>query len=229
MIRCVAIDDEPLALTVIHHHMRGIAGFIIEASFTDARKGLQHLLTTPTDLLLLDVQMPDLDGLQLLGALATKPLVVLTTAHREHALPGYELEVLDYLLKPIPLDRFRKAMDRVRRRMAEMQGKGGGERIALRSGHTDVFIDLDDVLYFEAFDDYVKVNRKGHRPLLAMVTMKELQDRLPGERFVRVHRSFIVQLRMVQRAQGRKLFLEGTGIPVGHTYRTVVDRRLGLG
>lgn len=228
MIRCVAIDDEPLALTVIHHHMRGIPGFIVDATFTDPRKGLEHLRTNATDLLLLDVQMPDLDGLQLLKRLEVRPLVVLTTAHREHAIPGYELEVLDYLLKPIPLERFITAMDRVRNRIAEREGKVSGERITLRSGHMDVFVELDEVLYFEAFDDYVKVIRQGQRPLLTMITMKELQDQLPGDRFVRVHRSYIVQLRKVLRAKGRMLFLDGAEIPVGHTYSAVVERQLGL-
>lgn len=228
MIRCVAIDDEPLALTVIHHHMRGIPGFIVDASFTDPIKGLAHLSRTPTDLLLLDVQMPDMDGIQLLKQLDPRPLIVLTTAHREHAVPGYDLDVVDYLLKPIPFDRFIRAMDRVRKEYELRSANQTGERITLRVGHENVFVDLDDVLYIEAFDDYVKVVRRRHRPLLSLITMKDLQDQLPEDRFQRVHRSYIVQLGKVSRAKGRRLYIDEVAIPVGLTYQSVVTERLGL-
>lgn len=223
MITCVAIDDEPLALGLVLDHIAATPKLRLAASFTDAIAGLEHVREQPPELLLLDVQMPDITGLQLIRALTKPPLVILTTAFSEHAVEGFDLEVVDYLLKPFSLDRFQKAVDRVERRLA---GGAGPTHITVRSGHESVRLALDDITHLEGMDDFVKFHRTAMRPVVCKMTMKAALDLLPGDRFVRIHRSYIVDWHKVTRVSSDQVVVGEVAVPIGETFAAGVRARV---
>ena len=225
MITCVAIDDEPLALGLVLDHIAATPRLRLMASFTDAITGLEHVHRQPPDLLLLDVQMPDITGLQLIRALPRPPLVILTTAFTEHAVEGFDLEVVDYLLKPFDLDRFQKAVGRAERRLAGTSSPGA-THVMVRSGHESVRLAVDDITHVEGMDDFVKFHRTGGRPVVCKLTMKAAMDLLPAGRFVRVHRSFIVDWAKVTRVRSDQVVLDQLAVPIGETYAAAVRTRL---
>lgn len=224
MITCVAIDDEPLALGLVLDHIAATPKLKLMASFTDAIAGLEHVRDHTPQLLLLDVQMPDITGLQLIRALPAPPLVILTTAYTEHAVEGFDLEVVDYLLKPFDLARFQKAVDRVERRLTG-QSSPGPSHITVRSGHENVRLALDDISHVEGMDDYVKFHRPGVRPVVCKMTMKSALDLLPADRFLRVHRSFIVDLHRVTRFDRDSISVGDVAVPIGETYARALRSR----
>lgn len=225
MITCVAIDDEPLALGLVLDHIAATPKLKLAASFTDAIAALEHVRRQPPDLLLLDVQMPDITGLQLIRTLPTPPLVILTTAFAEHAVDGFDLEVVDYLLKPFDLSRFQKAVDRVERRLTS-NPSAEPTHVVVRSGHESVRLAIDDITHVEGMDDFVKFHRRGVRPVVCKMTMKAALDLLPAERFIRVHRSFIVDWNKVTRVSGDQVVLGDMMMPIGETYASAVKGRL---
>ncbi|MBK8614618.1 MAG: DNA-binding response regulator [Flavobacteriales bacterium] len=227
MITCVAIDDEPLALGLVLDHIAATPKLQLVASFTDAIAGLDHVRQRPPDLLLLDVQMPDITGLQLIRALPKPPLVILTTAYSEHAVEGFDLEVVDYLLKPFGLARFQKAVDRAVQRLTSVGAPSATPaHIIVRSGHDSVRMVIDDITHVEGMDDYVKFHRPGVRPVVSNMTMKAALDLLPRHRFLRVHRSFIVDQEKVTQISSNTVTLGDLSLPIGETYSIVVKARL---
>lgn len=229
MIRCVAIDDEPLALGLVLDHIAATPKLRLDASFTDAIAGLEHVRAHPPDLLLLDVQMPDITGLQLIRALPKPPLVILTTAFSEHAVDGFDLEVVDYLLKPFGLARFQKAVDRAEQRLVNRSGPSVPTFITVRSGHESVRLVLDELTHLEGMDDFVKFHRANVRPVVCKMTMKAALDLLPAERFVRVHRSYIVDWQKVTRVSSDQIVLGDVAVPIGETYAAWVRERTRAG
>lgn len=225
MITCVAIDDEPLALGLVLDHIAATPGLRLQASFTDAISGLAHVRNQAPDLLLLDVQMPDITGLQLIRALPKPPLVILTTAFAEHAVEGFDLEVVDYLLKPFGLERFHKAVDRAERRL---NGLASNEptHVTVRSGHDTVRLAVEDITHVEGMDDFVKFHRAGVRPVVCKMTMRAAMDLLPAQRFLRVHRSYIVDRNKVTRISSEQVVLGELALPIGETYAAGVRERL---
>lgn len=224
MITCVAIDDEPLALGLVLDHITATPKLQLMASFTDAIAGLEHVRRDTPDLLLLDVQMPDITGLQLIRALPKPPLVILTTAFAEHAVEGFDLEVVDYLLKPFDLARFQKAVDRVERRLAA-PASSSVTHITVRSGYDSVRLALDEITHVEGMDDFVKFHRSGQRPVVCKMTMKAAMELLPSARFVRIHRSFIVAWAKVERITSDQVVLGDLALPIGETYLQAVKER----
>lgn len=225
MITCVAIDDEPLALGLVLDHIAAAPKLKLQASFTDAIAGLEHVRKQPPDLMFLDVQMPDITGLQLIRALPKPPLVILTTAFTEHAVEGFDLEVVDYLLKPFSLDRFQKAVERAERRLTA-RSSPGPTHITVRSGHESVRLALDELTHLEGMDDFVKFHRSGVRPVVCKMTMKAAMDLLPPDRFVRVHRSYIVDWNKVTRVSSDQVVLGEIALSIGDTYASAVRERL---
>ena len=206
MITCVAIDDEPLALGLVMDHIAATPALHAQGAFTDAIAGLEHVREHLPDLLFLDVNMPDITGLELIRALRKPPLVVLTTAYAEHAVEGFELEVVDYLLKPFGLARFQKAVERAERLLMQATG-AEPTHITVRSGHESVRLALDELTHVEGMDDFVKFHRQGVRPVVCKLTMKAALELLPGARFLRIHRSYIVDVHKVTRLNSEYVFL----------------------
>lgn len=222
-MRCIALDDEPIALTLLSSFVKRTPGLELTGAFTDPREALSALQGVACDLLLLDLHMPHIHGFDILKRLSDPPVAVITTAHGQHAAASYDLEVADYLMKPFTYERFLAAVERARSRHANREEAS----IHVRSGLDTLRVPLSEITHVEAFDDHVKVHRLGHRPLVASSTMKTMEELLPDQRFMRVHRSYIVQWTKVSVVRERRVHVPGADLPVGDTYWPAVKKRMG--
>jgi len=217
----LAIDDEPMALEVVRALARKIPFLELQAGFTDAFAAMQHLQAAPVDLLLLDINMPDISGLELVRSLPNKPLVVFTTAHAEHAVTSFELDAVDYLLKPFSLARFaqacNKAQELLQLRSQAAQPAKPVDYMFLKTGYEQVKVRFDDILYLEAAGNYVTFVLPGKR-LLSRLTLSEVLDLLPAGQFARVHRSFVVARNKVDKIERHQLSVGGSLVPIGASY-----------
>lgn len=219
MMTCIAIDDEPLALEVVRKLAAKIPELKLLGTYTDALEAKEIIPIQKPQLLLLDIQMPDISGLQFYRQLPFQPIVVFTTAYREYAADGFEVDAVDYLLKPFTLLRFQQA---IRKANARLQQLPVAEPPALYIHHEYKLlrIPLSDIIYVEALDDYVKIHTKG-KHYLTLMPLKQMQEKLPPQLFIRIHRSYLVAKNQIQFVQFRKLgLLTGLELPVGETYRT---------
>jgi two-component system LytT family response regulator len=224
-INCIAIDDEPLALDVIGHHAEKIPYLNLSAKITNSLEAIDVLHKVKIDLVFLDIQMPDLTGFELLRTLNNKPLVIFTTAYPNYALESYELDAIDYLVKPIPFDRFLKSVNKVKQRISTpvetiqtSSSRPSPEFIFIKTEYKTVKIFLDDILYIESEKDYVAFQLKNEK-ILSLLSMKSVEEYLPKENFIRVHRSFIVAFNKIQEIERYNIIIDKKMIPVGDNYR----------
>lgn len=223
---CIAIDDEPLALEVIKKYVSDTPLVHLVNTFTDAIQALTFLKTQQVDLLILDIQMPDISGIQFLQSLQHRPMVIFTTAYAEYAVKGFELEAVDYLVKPIKFDRFVNALEKAIRLMSMRNAVAAGvdeEFLFVKSGYGTVRVNFNEILYIEGLDDYIKIHfTDEQRPVLSLMSLKSVLEKLPAGRFMRVHRSFIVALKNVRSVRKKYVFLDALKIPIGDTYADAV-------
>jgi DNA-binding LytR/AlgR family response regulator len=191
LITAIAIDDEPIALDVIRSHAAKVPFVDLKAEFTDAFKAMDYLQREPVDLLFLDIKMPDISGIDLLTCLNKKPLVIFTTAYTEHAVTSFELDAVDYLLKPFALTRFIKACNKAYELYSFRNTAEVKDYIFLKTGYEQVRVNFDDIYHLEATGNYVNFILKDSKVLTRM-TITEVEALLPAEKFIRIHRSFIV-------------------------------------
>jgi DNA-binding LytR/AlgR family response regulator len=221
MIRCIAIDDEPLALDIIENYISKLPELKLEGRYTNPLEALEVLNKNTVDLLFLDIQMSELSGIQLLKALPNPPVVIFTTAYQKYALEGYELDVADYLLKPIPFERFLKAVNKVKdllslqRNTAEQNPLK--DYIFVKSDYQLVKINLDDIIYIEGLKDYVKIFA-GTKPIFAHQNMKSIESKLTND-FLRIHKSYIISLKKIEAVQKNMVRIAGLELPVGEMYK----------
>jgi two-component system LytT family response regulator len=218
LITAVAIDDEPLALGVVRSHAAKVPFVDLKAEFTDAFKAMEYLQHNPVELLFLDIKMPDISGIDLLACLSKKPLVIFTTAYTEHAVTSFELDAVDYLLKPFSLARFTKACNKAYElnnfRNAKEDKK---DYLFLKTGYEQVKVMFDDICYLEATGNYVNFELKD-KQLLSRMTISEVENLLPAEQFIRIHRSFIAAVNKVEKIERHQLVVNGAVLPVGSSY-----------
>ena len=226
MIKCIAIDDETLALDLLEDNISKIPFLEFYGKFTNAFDALNVLKEEKIDLLFLDIQMPDISGIQFLKSLQHKPAVIFTTAFSSYAVEGFELDVIDYLLKPYSFERFLKAVNKAHEYL-ELHEKAGapGKAIAfgshymfVRADYKLVKIDLQDILYIEGLKDYVKIYC-GEKPVLTQMSMKSIEEKLPAYDFVRVHRSFIVAFDKIDFIHKSFISIRGKEIPLSDHYK----------
>jgi two-component system, LytTR family, response regulator len=219
-IRCVTIDDEPLALVLMKEYISRIPALKLVGSFDDAIAGSEFLRHNKVDLLFLDINMPDISGLELAQKLDHKPMIIFTTAYKEFAMEGFELSAVDYLLKPITIDRFTKAANKAIEilKLKKTTVKDDDEALFVRSEYTLVKIPLSSIEYIESVQDYLKIHQTGARPVMTLMTLKSIIDKLPPEKFRRIHRSYVVPLSKVTSVGQRKLFIGQTELPISDTY-----------
>ncbi|WP_422079547.1 LytR/AlgR family response regulator transcription factor [Ulvibacterium sp.] len=227
LIRCLILDDEPIAITVIESHLNEFKDLEIVAKCRSASEAFEVLQKEKIDLIFLDIEMPKLDGLSFLKSLKDPPLVLITTAHRNFALDGFELDVVDYLLKPIPLDRLMQAIGKVRRLLRADQGYyhpngfDPSSYIFVKSDRENVKINLMDIRYIESLKNHVKIvtSQKNH---ITMVSIGEMQNRLPKNLFLRIHRSFLVNLGHIQNYTNTYVVIDRKSFPLGNVYKNAV-------
>lgn len=216
----IAIDDEPIALEVIKSHASKVPFIDLKASFTNAFEALAYLQQQTVDLLFLDIKMPDISGIEFFKSLTQPPMVIFTTAYSEHAVEGFEVSAVDYLLKPFSLSRFLKACTKANDLLTLKSGiTKQADHIFLKEGYEQVKIMFDDILYIEAAGNYLNIFLNSLRKIMTRSTINDLSLLLPENDFTRVHRSYIVANNKVTRYNRQSVFIDSSEIPVGNSYR----------
>ncbi len=222
MIKALAIDDEPLALSVIEAFCSQVDYIDLQKTFTKPNEALKHLKKYPVDLLFLDIHMPSLTGIDFYKNIEQNTMVIFCTAHGQYAVEGFNLNALDYLLKPFTFERFKQATEKARDYFSQIGTQKSIEHIFVRADYSLQKITLDDILYIEALDDYLKIYLHQQKTIVARMTMKTMLEKLPVGDFVRVHRSFIVPVKRVESVRNKTLQILDKKIPVGNSYEEEV-------
>jgi DNA-binding LytR/AlgR family response regulator len=218
MIKAIAIDDEPLALKVIEHFCREVDFIELEKIFTKPNEALNHLQKFPVDLLFLDINMPSLNGIELYKALQQNTMVIFTTAYSEYAVESYELNAIDYLLKPFTQERFNQAVAKANEYYQYINKQNTSNYLFIRADYSLVKINIADILYIEGLDDYVKIHLHQQKTIVARITMKNMLEKLPATEFFRVHRSYIIPLNRVEQVRNKMIKIGEVEIPIGNSY-----------
>jgi DNA-binding LytR/AlgR family response regulator len=216
-MKAIAVDDEPIALDIIRSHAEKVPFLELKAVFTDAFKAMEYLQKESVDLIFLDIKMPDISGIEFFKSLSRKPLLIFTTAYSEHAAEGFELDAIDYLLKPFSLARFIKGCNKAYELHQARNANAGNDYLYVKTGYEQVKVLYDDILYLEAEGNYISFKLKD-RQLLSRSTFAELATQLPSERFVRIHRSFMVAIDKIDRLERQQVHIGKVQIPVGDAY-----------
>jgi DNA-binding LytR/AlgR family response regulator len=224
MISCIAIDDEPLALSLIENYCSKIDFLKLRKTFTKTSEASEYLNKFPVDLLFLDIQMPDISGTEFAKSLDNSKLVIFTTAFSEYAVEGFNLNAVDYLLKPITFSRFEKAVNKSHNYLAFKNKKPdeNDHSIFVRSDYRLCKIPVRDIRYIEGLDNYVRIFIENSRPIISHISLKAINEKLPGNTFIRVHRSFIINSRKDISYSNRNIHLGEKKIPVGISYEEKV-------
>lgn len=220
MIKAIAIDDEIPALSVIEN-FSARPGFIqLLKTFNKPSEAMAYLADNTINLIFLDINMPSVLGIDFYKSISQKAMVIFTTAYSQYAVEGFNLNAVDYLLKPFTYDRFLQAVQKAKDSLEYSQHKqsAGTQYIFIRADYSQVKINLTDILFIESLDDYLKIRLQNQKPLVARITMKSILKLLPPENFIRVHRSYIISLRHVQNIRNKTVTIAGEAIPVGSSY-----------
>jgi DNA-binding LytR/AlgR family response regulator len=223
-LRCIAVDDEPFARRLIADDISRVPFLELMTTCASPAEAIDHLKAKTVDLLFLDIQMPVMTGTEFLRTLAQPPLVIITTAFEKYAIEGFELNVVDYLLKPIPFERFLVAAQRAQDQFLLEKGVSASTKdddgfLFVHSEYKEIKIFFGDILYIEGLKDYVKIFLKSQtRPILTRLNLKGAEAKLPSDRFSRVHNSFIVSLSKITSIQKAQLFIGNIAIPVGEKF-----------
>ena len=239
-IRCAIIDDEYLARQYMKEYVAKIPFLELEGDYNSPMKAMPSLQEARIDLLFLDIQMPDISGLDFLRSLDRKPYVILTTAYKEFALEGYELNVSDYLLKPFSFDRFLKAVNKVHQVIqqksemsessteTEKQTDFRSDYLVIRADRKYYKINYEDLIYIQGQKAYVTFHSEDNKKVTALASLKDLEGKLPAGEFIRIHKSYIVSIKKINALEGNELEVKGEKLPVGKNYRQEVARVFGL-
>ncbi|MBN8876451.1 MAG: response regulator transcription factor [Sphingobacteriales bacterium] len=227
MLKCIAIDDEPPALELIREYVARFPQLQLVQTFDDAVSGAEYLRQTAADLLFLDINMPDITGLDLARALQARPMIIFTTAYKKFAFEGFELDAIDYLLKPISFDRFSKAVNKAieyneyKNKPAEAET----DHLFVYSEYRMLKIPLSEIDYIESLEDYIKIHLNQAKPILTLMTLKGVLEKLPPGKFSRIHRSYVVASGKVVAIQNRKVKLgSGVELPISDSYTSFIKQ-----
>lgn len=227
-IKCIAIDDEPQALQLLQQYAARIPGLQLTHTFTDAVTALEQLRKHPPDLLFIDKNMPDIKGTDLVRMLTNKPAIIFTTANRKVAAGSYDLNAIDYLAKPISFDRFEKAVLKAREQIQYRQAsKPDANALAVRVEYQWMQIPFSEIEYIEGSEEYLKIYTQASKPVMTMMSMKSVMEKLPAQQFIRIHRSYIVARVRIRTVFGRKLKLKSIELPIGSSYAPELQKWLG--
>jgi two-component system LytT family response regulator len=229
MIRCIAIDDEPLALELLQDNISKVPFLELVAACDNAMDAMKIIEQQTVDLIFLDIQMPGLTGLQFIQSMTVKPLFILITAYEKYALEGFNLDVTDYLVKPVSLERFIKACNKAK----ELYDLKNNPRENIATTNADYFfvnveyslvkITIADIVYIEGLKDYIKIHLKSSsKPVVTRMPMKTIEDQLPSKLFIRIHKSYIVGVAFITSIRKTSLFLDTLELPISDHYRDAI-------
>ncbi|RCR71610.1 LytR/AlgR family response regulator transcription factor [Larkinella punicea] len=244
-VRCLLIDDEPHAVEIIESYIELVDGLEIVGKCHNAVQAFSLLQSMPVDLLFLDIKMPKLSGTDFLRSLRNPPKVIFTTAYREYALDGFDLDVVDYLLKPIPFERFLRAVSKVMRLEPQIMANGISEPdqppvekelvpserdafLYFRADRKMVKVYTKDILYVESLKDYIKIITTNAKPLVVKQAISSVEAMLPGRDFLRIHRSFIVAIDKISAWSPSHIEVAGQELPIGRLHQKDVGRALKM-
>lgn len=222
-LNCLVVDDEPFSIEILQTYIEKVPGIHMLGKCKNAIEALSFIHENSIDVLFLDINMPEISGIQLLNSLVDPPLVVFTTAYPEYAIEGFNLDAVDYLLKPFGFERFLKAADKIYKRIGEKkavksQSVDSGF-IMIRADKRDYKVNLADIMFIQSKGDYLKITTI-ERSFLSHDTMQNILQLLSGNRFIRIHKSFIVSLEKIKYLEGNQVFIGAETIPIGKVYRT---------
>jgi two-component system, LytTR family, response regulator len=225
MLNCLIVDDEPLARNLISEYVSKVPSLKLITTCSSALAAMEVLRVEQIDVLFLDIQMPELTGISLLKTLQKKPLVILTTAYSQYALEGYELDVVDYLLKPITFERFLKAIDKINHRVSaqpleiiKTEVSNEPPYVFVKDGTRLVKVFINEILYVEGLKDYVTIHTKTQK-VITLQRLKALEDILPADKFMRIHHSYIIAFHAIDSVQKGEVKIGNVLIPVSESYK----------
>ncbi|EPR73524.1 Two-component system response regulator [Winogradskyella psychrotolerans RS-3] len=242
-MKCIIIDDEPLAIGVIESYCQALGAVEVISTFTNAIEALDFINNNRIDLVFSDIEMPNISGIELIRSLEGKvPYFIFTTAYPEYALEGFDLNAVDYLMKPIPFPRFLKAVNRVKEMMKLNEvstsvhiSSAGGEAptheddfIFVKSEYENLKIDIKEIKHIQGLKDYLKIHSENAKPILTLMSFKEMQSKLPETMFIRVHRSYLVNVNKITSIQKNRIIIKEERIPIGESYKSMVYSRLNI-
>ena len=226
MIRCIAVDDEPLALELLEDNISKVPFLELVGGCGNAMEAMKLLQQHAVDLVFLDIQMPGLTGLQFIETMVQKPMVILITAYEKHALEAFDLNVIDYLVKPVPLERFIKACNKAwELHQLKTKNKEGGpsslpEYFFVNVDYSLLKVVYADITFIEGLKDYIKIHiRNSSKPIVTRMSMKSIEENLPTSTFIRVHKSYIVSILHITAVKKTSVFLGTTELPISDNYR----------
>ncbi|MEO7524329.1 MAG: LytTR family DNA-binding domain-containing protein [Ferruginibacter sp.] len=226
ILTCVAIDDEPLALQLVQQYISRIPGIEMVNTFDDAVSGAEFLRIHKVDILFLDINMPDISGMDLARSLEHKPFIIFTTAYKKFAYEGFELEAVDYLLKPIEYSRFLNAVQKAMALYHQVAAikKPETEFLFVRSEYRMLKIEISNIEYIEGLEDYIKIHITNAKPILTLMTMKAVIEKLPSSKFKRIHRSYIISTARVVSILNKKVMLSSAKeLPISNSYLNFIN------
>lgn len=234
MLKCVAIDDEPLALELLADNISKVPYLNLVAQCSNPIEAIEIVRQTQPDLIFLDIQMPGITGLQFLKGLTSRPMAIFITAYEKYALDSYSLDVVDYLVKPVSLDRFIKACNKA----LELHQLRNPQKLAppheqnpyifVNVEYSLVKVVVSDIVFIEGLKDYIKIHlHKSGKPIVTRMNMKAIEDELPADRFLRIHKSYIVSMDYITSIRRNSVFLQETELPVGDAFRESLSRLTG--
>jgi DNA-binding LytR/AlgR family response regulator len=232
-LRCIAIDDESLALELLEDNIRQVPYLELVAGFNRPMEAMEYLQQHEIDLVFIDIQMPGITGLQFIQSLPQKPMYILVTAYEKFALEGYNLNVVDYLLKPVAMDRFVKACNKA---MDLFRLKASGSKMQadepkyffVNADYKLIKVEFTDIIWIEALKDYLKIHLHSNKnPLVTRMSMKSIEDQLPQSQFIRIHKSYIISKSAITAVKKTSVFIGDLELPVGELYRDAVSSFIG--
>lgn len=229
MLKAIAIDDEPIALDVVRSLTEKVTFVDMVGYFTNAFDALAFLNTNTVDLIFLDIVMPDITGMDFLKSVPNPPMVIFTTAYSEHAVEGFEMNAIDYLVKPFSLARFLKSCNKAYEQQAFRKGQPVSESpeafIYIKSGYENIRVEFEDILYAEAYGNYVQFALEDKK-ILTRLTMTEAEALLAGRGFVRAHRSYIVSTGKIRKFDKKSIWISHTELPIGPAFLAGIEKAI---
>ena len=220
MITAIALDDEPFALKIIENFCNEVDYITLEKTYTKQSEALKHLNKYPVDLIFLDIQMPQKNGLDFYKSIHQNTKVIFTTAYPDYAVDAFEVNAIDYLVKPFSFERFLKALEKIKENLKIPSS----ETLFIRADYKLHKINYHDILFVEALDDYIKIHLKDQSKITTRLTLKNIQDKLPTSYFVRVHRSYLVSINHIKSIVNKSIKIEDYIIPIGEKYKEEVHK-----
>ncbi|GEO11393.1 LytR/AlgR family response regulator transcription factor [Segetibacter aerophilus] len=234
MLRCIAIDDEDLALELMEDYISKVPYLQLVATCDDPLEAISIIQEQQIDLVFLDIQMPGLNGLQLIESLLNNPMCILVTAYSQYALDGFNLNVVDYLVKPVPFDRFLKACNKakelyqLKNKATETSKEAELDYFFINADYSHVKISYADILWVEGLKDYIKIHLENNvKPIVARISMKNIEELLPSSKFLRIQKSYIVSKEHITAVKKSSVFIGSTELSIGENYKESVLAFLG--